>query len=376
MRVCFITDDLIKVLGSNRPAYAWCSELVKGNVPCSIVTGRGTSSIISLIKGSGIDVRVSSGGGNYDPSPYVLFLKTAINAAIKRVNVGINVDALSDCDVIVNTSNQHPVASDVYYFQGFLSDLMIGLMKYSSYVTLKAGSLPGLLPSLIIDSRWVKAMRGSRLITANSSASARMLTRRGLPSVVVYPPIQGWLLEAFMEIDEEGSYALFYVGKEFNSTWFRVVYEEFKPHISDWRWFGARHFTPPHWLKAEYIGYVPEPDLPKAVYAGAKLVITTNVHEPFGYVNTEAVLAGKPTIAIGPRGEGPWEQWAVLKYPVTWLPPGFKPKVIEKVDSVSRFRVYQNHHPLNTLPMLLPFIRRTVTIPHFTQAHLESAYVS
>ena len=332
MRFVFLTDPIYTALASARPAVAWGVELVKMGYRVAVAAPAIGEKAYRYLTSLGLQVKARIVDSDY----------SVVQQLLSLIEGGRDVE-VGEEGVLVNFSNTVRIPSTAYYFQGFLTDMARDV-----------GGLAKVLTPLfkLGDESWLKAMKTSRVVIANSSLSARQLEEKGLkPNAVIYPPLQSSLVKSLLEVDEEGSYYLVYSGKE---TDWRIVKWFMRNLPGDWRAFGK--FNPPKGLGIEKIPIVPEEDLPKAVYAGARLVLFTYRHEPFGYVTVEAALAGKPSIAIGPSGQGPWEQWR-MGYPVLWLPePALKLKIPRPPTWEERLRVASMHDASSTVKLLLTHI--------------------
>ena len=292
MEYVFITDPVYTALASARPAVAWGIELIKMGHAVTLLAPTVNRSVYNYLSSLGFRVKAKVTDSGYSALGSLINIIKGAPASVEGVSV--------------NFSNTIRVESTLFYFQGFLSDMAWDI----------GGLLNLLIPAFsIIDAEWVKAMKRSKAIVASCMLAARQLESRGIkPSAVIHPSIQSSLVKGLLEVNEPGSYYLVYSGKE---TDWGIVKWFMRNLPGDWRAFGK--FSPPKGLGVEKIPPVPEDDLPKAVYAGARLILFTYGHEPFGYVTVEGALAGKPVIAVGPSNQGPWEQWK-LGYPIQWLP--------------------------------------------------------
>ncbi len=316
-RVVLITDSMAGPPAQNRPAIALAEELsskytVEFYAPC--VEGESRE----LVSKFGFRTIRSECGYKYPG-------QATIENLIPRVDWGWVGDA-----VVVNFSNQLPVPSHVYYFQGFLSEFSRDFRRYWQGRQLRyklAISIIGHPVFWFVDRVWAGALRRSRFVVANSFLAAHQLRRWGVRYVdVVTPPINRWLIDEYLRVEPQGDreYVLVHVGKETVYPWLyraiKAVVGELRDKVKTVFIFGAKFNDVPRWFGKKlyelherygacvqyvmnHIAYIRERDMPR-LYGGALLTIFTYNHEPYGYVPIESLMAGVPVISIGPGVDG------------------------------------------------------------------------
>ena len=336
-RLVLITDSLTGPPAQNRPAIVLAEELsrefkVEFYAPCM-----DDGEIKELLSGFTVKTNKPRCGYWYPG-------QATIENLLPKIDWGWVGDALT-----INFSNQLPVPSGIYYFQGFLSEFSRDFRRYWQGRELKfrvSVALIGHPIFKLVDWVWARALRGSKAVVANSILSANQLAWHNVRvDGVVEPPINRWLIKEYIgfEPPSDREYVLLHIGKETVLPWalkaVKAAIDELGSRVKAVMVFGAKFNTLPAWFirglgslgrdVIQVSHYVREREMPK-IYGEALLTVFTYNHEPYGYVPIESLMAGTPAIAIGPDGHGPY--YTALRYRhAAWLPPGFTPEDVKAV---------------------------------------------